>query len=110
MANFFRRQKKFSYRIGVKKASKSKFASVRLKTYLNEKKQNLQFFWVKTVMGVERFEVHFLKLFRRIIKFYQIGQKIVEVLHDDFYLRIFVKIFSEGRRQDFLMDHKVKLT
>ena len=45
------------------KASKSKFASVRLKTYLNEKKQNLQFLWVKTVMGVERFVVNFLTLF-----------------------------------------------
>ena len=27
--------------------------------------------------------------------------------HDDFYPRIFVKIFSEGRRQDFSCDHKV---
>ena len=60
---FLDAKKKFSYRFGVKKASKSKFASVRLKTYLNEKKQNLQFFWVKTVMGVERFEVHFLAIF-----------------------------------------------
>ena len=59
----FRRKKKFSYRFGVKKASQSKFASVRLKTYLNEKTQILHFLWVKTVMGVERFEVHFLTLF-----------------------------------------------
>ena len=58
----FRRQKKFSYRFGEKKASKSKFASAQLKTYLNEKKQNLQFLWVKTVMGLEWFVVHFLKL------------------------------------------------
>ena len=34
---FLDAKKKFSYRFGVKKASKSKFASVRLKTYLNEK-------------------------------------------------------------------------
>ena len=60
---FLDAKKKFSYRFGVKKASKSKFASVRLKTYLNEKKQNLQFLWVKTVMGLERFVVHFLTLF-----------------------------------------------
>ena len=26
--------------------------------------------------------------------------------HEDFYKRIFVKIFSEGRRQDFSIDHK----
>ena len=25
--------------------------------------------------------------------------------HDDIYLRIFVKIFSEGRRQDFSSEH-----
>ena len=56
-------KKKFSYRFGVKKASKSKFASVRLKTYLNEKIQILHFLWVKTVMGVERFEVQSLTLF-----------------------------------------------
>ena len=30
-------KKKFSYGSGVREASKSKFASVRLKTYLNEK-------------------------------------------------------------------------
>ena len=59
----FRHKKKISYRFGVKKASKSKFASVRLKTYLNEKIQILQFLWVKTVMGVERFEVQSLTLF-----------------------------------------------
>ena len=59
----FRRKKKFSYRFGVKKASKSKVASRRLKTYLNEKIQILQFLWVKTVMGVERFEVQSLTLF-----------------------------------------------
>ena len=65
---FLDAKKKFSFRFGVKKASKSKFASVRLKTYLNEKKQNLQFLWVKTVMGVERFEVHFLTLFSIYLK------------------------------------------
>ena len=42
--------------------------------------------------------------------FFQIGQEIANASYDDFYLRIFVNIFSEGRRQDFLMDHKVKLT
>ena len=61
--NFWTQKKKFSYRFGVNKASKSKFASVRLKTYLNEKKQNLQFLWVNTVMGLERFVVHFLTFF-----------------------------------------------
>ena len=60
---FLDAKKKFSYRFGVKKASKSKFASVRLKTYLNEKKQNLLFLWVKTPMGLERFVAHFLTLF-----------------------------------------------
>ena len=34
---FLADKKKFSYGSGVRKASKSKFASVRLKTYLNEK-------------------------------------------------------------------------
>ena len=60
---FLADKKNFSYGSGVRKASKSKFASVRLKTYLNEKKQNLQFLWVKTAMGLERFVVHFLTLF-----------------------------------------------
>ena len=54
-------KKKISYRFGVKKASKSKFASVRLKTYLNEKIQTKQFLCVNTPMGILRFEVH-LKL------------------------------------------------
>ena len=57
----FRRKKKFSYRFGVKKASNSKFASVRLKTYLNEKIQTKQFLCVNTPMGILRFEGH-LKL------------------------------------------------
>ena len=97
------KKKIFSYGSGVKKASKSKFALVRLKTYLNEIIQNLQFLWVKTVMGVERFVVHFLTFFLIDQKCNQIGKKIANASHDDFYMRIFVKIFSEGRRQDFLM-------
>ena len=58
---FFDTKKKFSYRFGVKKASKSKFASVRLKTYLNEKIQTKQFLCANNLMGILRFEVH-LKL------------------------------------------------
>ena len=61
-------------------------------------------------MGVERFEVHFLAIFWVDHKVFTCWPKITNASHDDFYLRIFVKIFSEGRRQDFLMDHKVKLT
>ena len=62
------------------------------------KKQNLQFLWVKTVMGVERFEVHFLTLLSIYLKVIPNFPKIAHALHDDFYQRIFVKIFSEGRR------------
>ena len=51
----------FSYGPEPRKVSKSKFASVRLKTYLNEKIQTKQFLCVNTPMGILRFEVH-LKL------------------------------------------------
>ena len=57
-------------------------------------------------MGVERFEVHFLAIFSVDHKVFTGWQKITNALHDNFYLRIFVKIFSEGRRQDFSSDHK----
>jgi len=59
-------------------------------------------------MGVERFEVQSLTLFSIDQKVFPNWPKIANASHDNFYLRIFVKIFSEARRQDFLMDHKVK--
>ena len=56
---FFDQQKKISYGSGVKKVTKSKFASVGLKTYGNDIFEIEQFLWVKTPMGVERFEILF---------------------------------------------------
>ena len=49
----------------------------------------------------------FSPFFGYIIKFLHVAWKITNPSHDDIYLRIFVKIFSEGRRQDFSSDHKV---
>ena len=49
----------------------------------------------------------FSPFFGYIIKFLHVACKITNPSHDDIYLRIFVKIFSEGRRQDFSSDHKV---
>ena len=87
-----------------------KIASVRLKPYLYTSIWPFKIFGVKTLMGVERCEVHFLAIlpfFGYIIKFLHVAWKITNPSHDDIYLRIFVKIFSEGRRQDFSSDHKV---
>ena len=41
------------------------------------------------------------------MKFVQIRQKIAIASHEDLYMTICVKIFSEGRRQDFSIDHKI---
>ena len=60
-------------------------------------------------MGLERFEAGFLTLFSIDQTVFPNWPKIANASHDDFYLRIFVKIFPEGRRQDFMTDHKVKL-
>ena len=49
----------------------------------------------------------FWPFFGYIIKFLHVAWKITNPSHDDIYMRIFVKIFSEGRRQDFSSDHKV---
>ena len=40
------------------------------------------------------------RVFRLIIKFFQIDQKIACASTDDVYMRISVNIFSEGRRQE----------
>ena len=57
-------------------------------------------------MGVERFEVHFLAIFGVDHKVFTCWPKNHECF-TCFYLRIYVKIFSDGRRQDFLIDHTV---
>ena len=44
----FRRKKKIQLQVRGEEGIQIKICSVRLKTYLNEKKQNLQFLWVKT--------------------------------------------------------------
>ena len=49
----------------------------------------------------------FWPFFGYIIKFLHVAWKITNPSHDDIYMRIFVKIFSEGRRQDFSSGHKV---
>ena len=84
----FRHQKKISYGPGVRKASKSKSASVRLKTYLNEKKHIKQFLWVKTPMGIQR-KLNRVKRFRKFLRFswksgskYPMGKR--SSLHEDF--------------------------
>ena len=40
------------------------------------------------------------RIFRLIIKFFQIDQNIANASNDDVYLRISVNIFSKGRQQE----------
>ena len=56
-------KKKFSYGSGVMKVSKSKFASVGLKTYVNDIFKIERFLWVKTHMGLPRFHFYFRTIF-----------------------------------------------
>ena len=51
----------FFFRYGPEpmEVSKSKSASVRLKTYLYDFSERTEFFWVKTPMGIKRFDIHF---------------------------------------------------
>ena len=58
-------------------------------------------------MGIKRLKVHILTLFSLDHKVCSNWPKNVIASHEDFYMRICVKIFSEGRRQDFSIDHKI---
>ena len=55
---FFTNQKKISYRSGPMEVSKYKSASVRSKTYLYDSSETTDFVWVKTPMGIKRFDIH----------------------------------------------------
>ena len=49
----------FIYRPGRREVPKSKFASVRLKTFLYDSLETREFWWVKTPMSIWWIEVHF---------------------------------------------------
>ena len=53
----------FSYGPEPMEVSKSKSGSVRLKSYLYDSLETTEFFWVKTPMGIQRFEVQFRAIF-----------------------------------------------